>query len=77
MASSSCCGANSQPLAQFDRRGLVVQPQQDDVHGAVNLWTELSWFAAQTLITTRKARLDKINGSTAAQADLPADEQHG
>ena len=50
---------NSQPLAQLDGRGLMVQSQQDDVHGAINLCTELSWLAAQTLITTRKARLER------------------
>ena len=50
---------NGQPLAQLDGRGLVVQPQQDDIHGAVNLCTELSWLAAQTLITTRKTRLER------------------
>src|ERR1700693_3479481 len=46
-------GANGQPLAQLDGRGFVIQPQQDYVHGAVNRCTELSWLAAQTLITTR------------------------
>ncbi len=33
---------DGQPLAQLDGCGFVVQPQQDDVHGAVNLCTELS-----------------------------------
>ena len=50
---------NGQPLAQLDGRGLVVQPQQDNIHGAVNLCTELSWLAAQTLITTRNTRLER------------------
>ena len=50
---------DGQPLAQLDGRGFVIEAQQHDIHGAVNLCTELNWLAAQTLMTTRKAMLER------------------
>jgi hypothetical protein len=41
----------------------VIDAEEDEVlvtaHGAVNLWTTESWFAAQTARTTRKTKLER------------------
>ena len=45
-------------LAQLHRRIAMVQAREKEIHGAENLCTELSRFAAHTLSTTRKATED-------------------
>ena len=50
---------NRQPLAQLDGSRFVIHAKYDNLHGLVNLCTELNWLAAQTLSTTRKAKLDR------------------
>ena len=50
---------DGQPLADFNGRRFVVHSQEDEVHGAVYLWTELKWLAAQTLSMTRKTTVDR------------------
>jgi hypothetical protein len=58
----AACG-DGEALANLDGRGVVVDADEDEMlvqaHGAVNLWTALNWFAAQTARTTRKTKLER------------------
>ena len=60
---------DGEPLANLDGRGVVIDAEEDEtsmrrrglglVHGAVNLWTAENWFAAQTVRTTKKTKLER------------------
>ena len=58
-------GGDGEALANLDGRGVVVDAEEDETslgcraHGAVNLWTEENWLAAQTARTTRKTKLER------------------
>ena len=52
-------GRNGEALAHFDGRGVVVDAEEDEVHGVVNLWTTENWLAAHTARTTRKTKLER------------------
>lgn len=66
-------GGDGEALANLDGRGVVVDAEEDQaslwgcglglelgsVHGAVNLWTAESWFAAQTARTMKKTKLER------------------
>jgi hypothetical protein len=52
-------GGYGEALADLDGRGVVVDTEEDEVHGVVNLWTAENWLAAQTVRTTRKTKLER------------------
>jgi hypothetical protein len=54
----AACGYG-EALADLDGRGVVVDAEEDEAHGVVNLWTTESWLAAQTARTTRKTKLER------------------
>ena len=62
-------GGDGEALPHIEWRGVVVDAEEDEfmarsgavviAHGAVNLWTEESWLAAQTVRMTRKMKLER------------------
>ena len=48
---------NGEPLPHFDRRGLVIHADDDEVHDAMNLCVRLKLLAAQTPKAMRKAKV--------------------
>jgi len=58
-------GGDGEALANLDGRGVVIDAEEDETtmggraHGAVNLWTAENWFAAQTVRTTKKTKLER------------------
>src|SRR5580658_3881983 len=51
--------SNGETLTQFHGCGLVVEACEEDLHEALNLWTELKRLAAQTQSMTRKTPEDR------------------
>ncbi len=69
-------GGDGEALANLDGRGVVVDAEEDEAHGAVNLWTAENWLAAQTARTTREDEAGEIDGAASAKTGVAADVDH-